>query len=135
MHPSLLPRSWGPWGGYLVLLEPHFSHLFLKFVYSWPCRVFVATRRLFSSCGKPGLLSTCGSRVSHCGGFSCCGARALGRAGFSKCGFQALEHRLSSCGSMRNLPGPGIEPVCPALAGGFLTAGPPRKSRPYFPYL
>ena len=26
------------------------------------------------------------------------------------------------------LPGPGIEPVSPALAGGFLTTGPPGKS-------
>ena len=52
VHPGLLPRSWGSLGVYLVFLEPHFSHLLLKFVYSWPCRVFVATRRLFSSCGK-----------------------------------------------------------------------------------
>ena len=29
---------------------------------------------------------------------------------------------------MWDLPGPGIEPVCPALAGGFLTTGPPGKS-------
>ena len=26
---------------------------------------------------------------------------------------------------IRNLPGPGIEPVSSALAGGFLTTGPP----------
>ena len=29
---------------------------------------------------------------------------------------------------MWDLPGPGIEPVPPALAGGFLTTGPPGKS-------
>ena len=29
---------------------------------------------------------------------------------------------------MWELPGPGIEPVLPALAGGFLTTGPPGKS-------
>ena len=29
---------------------------------------------------------------------------------------------------MWNLPGPGIKPVFPALAAGFLTAGPPGKS-------
>ena len=28
---------------------------------------------------------------------------------------------------MWNLPGPGLEPVSPALAGGFLTTGPPGK--------
>ena len=29
---------------------------------------------------------------------------------------------------MWDLPGPGLEPVCPALAGGFLTTAPPGKS-------
>ena len=29
---------------------------------------------------------------------------------------------------MWDLPGPGIEPVSPALAGGFLTTAPPGKS-------
>ena len=28
---------------------------------------------------------------------------------------------------MRDLPGPGLEPVSPALAGGFLTTAPPGK--------
>ena len=56
-------------------------------------------------------------------------------AGFSSCGSQALERRLSSCGArasllcgMWDLPGPGLEPVSPALAGGFLTTVPPEKS-------
>ena len=42
--------------------------------------------------------------------------------------------RLSSCGpkaesphGMWDLPGPGIEPMSPALAGGFLTTVPPGK--------
>ena len=46
--------------------------------------------------------------------------------------------RLSSCGSraqslrgMWDLPGPGLEPVSPALAGGFSTAAPPGKPHPY----
>ena len=54
----------------------------------------------------------------------------------SSCGSRALEHRLSSCGAwasllhgMWDLPGPGLEPVSPALAGGFLTTLPPGKSR------
>ena len=50
-----------------------------------------------------------------------------------------VEHRLqmrrlSSCGSwaqllrsMWDLPRPGLEPVSPALAGGFLTTAPPGK--------
>ena len=45
-------------------------------------------------------------------------------------------HRLSSCGSRAQLlrgmwdpPRPGLEPVSPALAGGFPTAEPPGKPR------
>ena len=56
-------------------------------------------------------------------------------AGFSSCGSQALERRLSSCGTralllrdMWDPPGPGLEPVPPALAGGFLMTAPPGKS-------
>ena len=54
--------------------------------------------------------------------------------GLSSCGSQALEHRLSGCGipawllhGLRDLPGPGIEPVSPALAGGFFTTESPGK--------
>ena len=82
----------------------------------------------------------CGAWASHCGGFSC-GAQPLGvRAsvvvarGLSSCGSWALERRLSTCGaqawllrSVWDLPGPGVEPVFPALAGGFLTLAPPGK--------
>ena len=46
-------------------------------------------------------------------------------------------HRLSSCGSralllrgMWDLPRPGLEPLCPALAGRFLTTAPPGKPLP-----
>ena len=45
-------------------------------------------------------------------------------------------HRLSRCGSwaqllrsMWDLPGPGLEPVSPALAGRFSTTAPPGKPR------
>ena len=46
----------------------------------------MAVRRLLSSYGERGLLSSCGVRVSHCSGFSCGRAQALGHAGFSSCG-------------------------------------------------
>ena len=43
--------------------------------------------------------------------------------GLSSCGSPLIEHRLNSCGTqalllrgMWDLPGPGIEPVSPALA-------------------
>ena len=38
-------------------------------------------------------------------------------------------HGLELPCSMGDLPGPGIEPASSSLAGGFLTPGPPGKSR------
>ena len=62
--------------------------------------------------------------VVEIGGFSCCGAQVRRHVGFSSCGTRALDRRLSSCGAgaqflhgMWDLPGPGIEPASPALAG------------------
>ena len=53
---------------------------------------------------------------------------------FSSCGSHALELRLSSCGAraqlsrgMWDLPGSGIEPMSPALTGGFFTTEPPGR--------
>ena len=80
--------------------------------------------------------------VSHHSGRSCSGAQALGtRAsvvgghGLSNCVSQTLERGLSGCGAraqrlhgMWNLPGSGIEPVSPALAGRFSPTVPPGKS-------
>ena len=47
--------------------------------------------------------------------------------------------RLSNCGSraqllhgMWDLPGPGLEPVCPALAGRFSITAPPGKPHDSF---
>ena len=55
--------------------------------------------------------------------------------GLSSCGSGALECRLSSSGaraqllcSIQDLTGPELEPMSPALAGGFLTTAPPGKS-------
>ena len=75
--------------------------------------------------------------------FSSCGERgplfiAL-RGPLTVAASPVAEHRLqtrrlSSCGSraqwlrgMWDLPRPGLEPVSPALAGGFLTTAPPGK--------
>ena len=70
----------------------------------------------FSSCGVRGLLSSCGGRVSHCGGFSCCRAQALGCMGFSSCdacvGLVALWN-FSSPARMK--------PTSPALEDRFFT--------------
>ena len=97
----------------------------------------------FSSCSERGLLFVAVCRLLIAVVSLCCGARALGtRAavvmarGLSSCGSRALEHRLSSCGARAyllrgtwDLPRPGLEPMSPALAGGFLTTAPPGKSQ------
>ena len=61
-----------------------------------------------------GDVSSCGVGASRCSGFSCCGAQAVAE------GFPAQRHVGFSWirGRVR----------CPALAGVFLTSGPPGKS-------
>ena len=43
-----------------------------------------------------------------------------------------MVHGLRLLRGMWGLPGPGLEPVFPALAGRFLTTGPPGKPLIYF---
>ena len=81
----------------------------------------------FSSCSKPGLFSSCGART-YCGGFSCCRAQALGLMA-SVVVAQWLQFTAQSPHCLWDLPWPGIEPVLPTLAGGFLTTGPPVKPK------
>ena len=84
----------------------------------------------FSSCGEKGATLCCGARAYHCSGFSCCGAWALGaRASVVvACGLSSCGARAQLLHSTWDLPGPGIEPMSPALAGGFLTTASPGKS-------
>ena len=56
--------------------------------------------------------SGCRAQAAHCDRFSCGGASAPGARAQLLC-------------STWHLPGPGIEPMSPAVAGGFLTTGPP----------
>ena len=88
---------------------------------------------------RAGATLRCGARASHCGGSSLLRSTDSRHPGFSRCGSRALERRLSSGGAwalllrgMWDLPGPGLEPVSPALAGGFLTTAPPGKSTVQF---
>ena len=93
--------------------------------YLWLCWVFRFCARAFSSCGERGPLFI----AVH-------GALTIAAS-------LVVEHRLqtrrlSSCGSrawslrdMWDPPRPGLEPVSPALAGGFSTTAPPGKP----PYL
>ena len=137
-HPAPIPQKQNErkkgWGIFFL------NFIILLFIYFWLRWVFIAVRGLSLVVAR-GATLCCGVRASYCGGFSCCGAWALGtRAsavgarGLSSCGSRALERRLSSCGAraqllrgMWDLPGPGLEPVSPALAGGFPTTAPPGK--------
>ena len=78
----------------------------------------------------------CGEWPSHRSGFSCCVAWAVACVGFCSCVSQVLQHRLNRCDAgaqwlrsvpLRDLPGSGIKPVSPALAGRFFTTEPPMK--------
>ena len=79
--------------------------------------------RAFSSCGERGPLF-----IAVC--------RPLTVAASLVAEHRLQTRRLSSCSSraqslrgMWDLPRPGLEPVCPALAGRFLTTAPPGKPR------
>ena len=86
--------------------------------------------RAFSSCGKRGPLF-----------ITVRGPLTIAASLVAEHGLQTRS--LSSCGSraqllrgMWDLPRPGLEPVSPALAGGFLTTAPPGKpSAEDFTYL
>ena len=86
------------------------------------CGLFVVMRGLLSSCGTWAPEHP-GSVVAACG-LSSCDMWAL-----EPVGSVVVACRLScpmACGIL--VPQPGIEPVSPALVGGFLTTGPPGKS-------
>ena len=105
-----------------ILLQLLF--FFLIFIYLFIFLAVLGLRfcaRGFSSCGKQGPLFIAVRRP------------------FTVAASLVVEHRLqtrklSSCGSraqllrgMWDLPGPGLEPVFPASAGGFSTTAPPGK--------
>ena len=110
------------------------------FFFFWLRWVFIA------ACGLSLGAASRGYSSLRCAGFSlrwllvvehgALGARVsvVVARGLSSCGSRALERRLSSCGSraqllhgMWDLPGPGLEPVSPALAGGFSTTAAPGR--------
>ena len=109
---------------------------FLNFylcTYFWLCWVFIAARAFLQ-------LQRVGATLQLlCAGFSLQWLLLLWSSGSRACrlsgwGFRTLEHRLRSCGtraqllhSMWDLPGTGIKPVSPALAGRFFTTESPRK--------
>ena len=77
--------------------------LFYLFIYGYAGSSLL--HRLFSSCGKQGIRSSCRARASHRSGSSCCWAWAPGCAGtvvacrLSSCSSRALQHRLNGYGA------------------------------------
>ena len=136
------------WDCWIIWQFLGFFLIFYFFIFG--CARSLLLCRLFSSCGKWQLLASCGARASRSRGFSCClwsavalkpdcRASVVVACGLRSCGFGALEQRLNSCGmwaqlllSMWNLPGSGVEPMSPALAGRFFTTEPPAK--PYIQF-
>ena len=110
--------------------EAPLSYFIYLFMYLWIyCCVGSSFRaRAFSSCGERGPLFI------------------AVRGPLTIAASLVAEHRLqtrrlSSCGSraqllrgMWDLPRPGLEPVCPALAGGFSTTAPSGKPLAVFLY-
>ena len=131
-----------------VILINQSGILFFNF---WLCWVVTALYRLLSSCGEPGLLFVglllaiaslvaehrlqVQASLAAAHRLSSCRSPTWDLPGFSSCGSKALQRTLSICGARAqllcdiwSLPRPGIEPVSPALAGGFLSTGPLGKS-------
>ena len=103
-------------------------NIFLKFIHG--CAGSLLLPKLFSSCGEQELLCLRGAGFLL--GCLPCGARAVGAQasvvaalGSQSMGSAAVVH--GPCGSVTwwRLPGPGIKPVSPALAGRLFTTGPP----------
>ena len=136
------------WSGRLGSADVSFFFFFLinlltyLFIYFWLPWVFVA------ACGLSLVEASRGYPSLRCTGFSSrwplplwsTGSRHTASAvvarGLSTCGSWALERRLSSCGAQAqplhgtwDPPGPGIEPVSSASAGGPSTNAPPGKSQ------
>ena len=85
------------------------------FIYLWLCWVFVAVR---------GLLIVVASLVVEHG----LQVRGLQQLWFVECRLSTYGAQAQLLHGMWDLPGPGLEPVSPALAGGFLITAPPAKS-------
>ena len=81
--------------------------------------------RAFSSCGERGPLFSAVPLFSA--GLSLSRPLPLRSTGSRRADSVAVAHGLKLLRGMWDLPRPGLEPVCPALASGFLTTAPPGK--------
>ena len=108
-------------------------------LYFWLCCASLLCR-IFSSCGKQGLLSSYSTQASHCKGFSCCRARALGHIRVISCSTWAQQLWLPDSRAQAqqlhltgllcckwDIPGSGIKLRPPAIAGIFFTCEPSER--------
>ena len=91
------------------------------FIYFGLCWVFVAAHGLSLVAASWGYTSL------QCAGFSLRWLLLLRSTGSRHAGFSSCSWRAQLLCGMWDLPGPGLEPSSPALAGGFLTTAPPGK--------
>ena len=141
LFPLHAVHSWAPWRfpswGRLIsspLMLATSSSRLSQWSLSLLCFAFTFIYWLLAALGLRGCTWVFSSCISRCAGFSLWWLLSLQSTGTRMLG-------LSSCGAQTwllpgiwKLPGPGIEPVCPALAGRFLNSGPAMKSDPY-PYV
>ena len=70
----------------------------------------------------------CPGSLLRCTGFSLQWPLPLQSTGSRRPGFSSCGARAQLLRGMWDLPAPGLQPVSPALAGGFFTTVPPGKS-------
>ena len=100
----------------------HFFNLINLFTYCWLCWGFVAALGLSLAVASRGYSSL------RCVGFSLRWPLLLQSTGSRRVGFRSCGPQTKVPCSTWDLPRPGMEPMSPASAGGFLTTGPPGKS-------
>ena len=99
-----------------------FFFFFNLFIYLfWLCWVFVSVR------GLSLVVASRGHSSSRCAGLSLSRPLLLRSTGCRRAGSVVVAHGAQLLCGMWDLPGPGLEPVYPALAGRFSTTAPPGK--------
>ena len=103
-----------------IIVDWYLFFIYFLFIYFWLCWVFVSVRGL--------------SLVAASGGHSSSRCAGLSLSWPLVAEHRLQTRRLSNCGSraqslcgMWDPPRPGLEPVCPALAGRLSTTAPPGK--------
>jgi len=129
-HKGLEKEKMRPRGGWVCSTQGSGEPQILSFFFFFFLAVlgFVAVPWLFLVASSGGyspvvVLRLLISVASHCGAWT------LER------GLNSRSARASLPRGVWNLPGPGTEPMFPALASGFLSTGPPTEDRPQFPLL